>query len=315
MEKEQNKSIVKILGIQKGNELNPIIPNPQMANQISFDVPDIDDEEWTPNNTEDLCKAIYVICKDIKDDKAAFSYRKIKDFIQKLGDNDNFSENKHYLNKDFRRKNNKMSKIRLTERQLLNLLNNVINEVQLVKKGQPRLNAVQKTMKDLDEPDELPEREPDDVYKSNDPTEPTKWGEDYIKWLGDTGGIDFKTGLGRQDKMNPGNVKPIARGRTQFDIQDLINDKFRNRFLLMNVLPSELHPEGEKYKQEFIAMSKDPLVTSILNKINVGSGKDFSLENIDLNLLSPEDREILYNKASQYYNIPLDDDGEPLFID
>lgn len=55
----------------------PIIASPQMPSQLSWDMPPIDDPEWSPNSAEDAAKAAHQLSTSIPDEEAQWYYEEV----------------------------------------------------------------------------------------------------------------------------------------------------------------------------------------------------------------------------------------------
>ena len=55
----------------------PIDPTPQMAMQLSSDMPPVDDPEYIPSNTTELSRAASVISNEVPSDQVEFFYRRL----------------------------------------------------------------------------------------------------------------------------------------------------------------------------------------------------------------------------------------------
>ena len=53
----------------------PVTPNPQTAAQLSVDAPPVDDDDYLPNSSIDLAKALYELFKDTPDSQLEWVYR------------------------------------------------------------------------------------------------------------------------------------------------------------------------------------------------------------------------------------------------
>ena len=65
----------------------PILPNPQMAVQLSEDVPPVNDPEYIPANLEELSRSASVIANEVPGDQIEFFYRKLHELLDEAIDN------------------------------------------------------------------------------------------------------------------------------------------------------------------------------------------------------------------------------------
>ena len=132
-----NKDVVaKVVG-NKDNAFNvPLKPAQQISNQLSFDIPPTEDQNWLPNTAEELAKAAYFLCKTVSDDASNKLYKQIKKMVSEENskEEDNYIVARFQKNESFSKGNNKM-KIVVTERKLQEIARKIMKKINFLKEA------------------------------------------------------------------------------------------------------------------------------------------------------------------------------------
>jgi|TARA_Y100000310_G_scaffold190315_1_gene190234 hypothetical protein len=103
LEERTNKS-PRIDYVPAAEEEEPIEPTPQMATQLSVDMPPVEDPEYIPANLEELSRAASVIAAEVPENQIEFFYRKLHNLLDVTLDRHDENERKNQLSEDaFRR--------------------------------------------------------------------------------------------------------------------------------------------------------------------------------------------------------------------
>lgn len=63
------------------SSVNPVEPQDELRRQVSFDEPNVHDEEYKPTSHEDLSRAAYALSKDVPSDKIDLFYTNLKSLV------------------------------------------------------------------------------------------------------------------------------------------------------------------------------------------------------------------------------------------
>ena len=103
LEERTNKS-PRIDYVPAAEEEEPIEPTPQMATQLSVDMPPVEDPEYIPANLEELSRSASVIAAEVPENQIEFFYRKLHNLLDVTLDRHDENERKSQLSEDaFRR--------------------------------------------------------------------------------------------------------------------------------------------------------------------------------------------------------------------
>ena len=99
LEQRTNQS-QRIDYVPAAEEEEPIEPTPQMATQLSADMPPVEDPEYIPANLEELSRAASVIAAEVPENQIEFFYRKLHNLLDVALDRHDENERKNQINED-----------------------------------------------------------------------------------------------------------------------------------------------------------------------------------------------------------------------
>jgi len=99
IEQRSNQS-PRIDYVPAAEEEEPIEPTPQMATQLSVDMPPVDDPEYIPANLNELSRSASVIAAEVPESQIEFFYRKLHNLLDYALDRHDENERKNQINED-----------------------------------------------------------------------------------------------------------------------------------------------------------------------------------------------------------------------